>query len=168
MVLNITYLSYKWPLLDVVYVVEVAFKKGSERIRVKWLGARVRPRSTPKLVSRGPVLRLALLATVDAGTAFANGERRIFVLDLPSTDHALSPSHSSLIIAILSMLFPMRLLARDTAVTNAVLATSTAHLEPGRFQAELSTTPVAPPPFKPFPDRGIFIEARAVVGSNDF
>ena len=76
----ITYLSYKWPLLDVVYLVEVAFKKGSERIRVKWLGARVRPRSTPKLVSRGPVLRLALLATVDAGTAFANGQRRIFVL----------------------------------------------------------------------------------------
>ena len=65
---------------------------------------------------RGPVLRLARLATVDAGTAFANGKRRIFVVDLPRTDDALSPYHCSFKIAILSVVFPMRLLARDAAV----------------------------------------------------
>jgi len=83
-VLHHKHLSY------VVHVVEVVVQNcGSERIsseRIEWIDARVRrdgaiaqPRRTPKLVSRGPVLRLALLATVDAGTAFANGERRIFV-----------------------------------------------------------------------------------------
>jgi len=85
----------------------------------------------------GPVLRLALLATVDALTAIAHGERRIFVGDLPRTDDALSPYYCSFIVAILSVVLPMRLLARDAAVTNGVDTTSTAYLEPGCFEAEL-------------------------------
>ena len=65
-------------------------------------------------------------------------------------------------------LIPVRALAFDATISS--VAASTTNFEPRRVQAELPQTgfAVALSLPQPFPDPGVIVEARYVIGSNDF
>ena len=120
-------------------------------------------------MARDPVLGLALLATVSAGAAVADGEDGGVVLDPSMADVArsspLTPNNSAM---HFPMPIPVRALTFDATISSD--AASTTNFEPRRVEAELPSTfeAVTLSPRQPFPDPGVLVEARYVIGSNDF
>ena len=120
-------------------------------------------------MARGPVLGLALLATVSAGAAVADGKDGGVVLGPSMADVAcsspLTPNNSAM---HFPMPIPVRALTFDATISSE--AASTANFEPPRVEAELPSTgkAVALSPRQPFPDPGVIVETRYVIGSNDF
>ena len=84
-------------------------------------------------MARGPVLGLALLATVSAGAAVADGEDGGVVLGDSMADVArsllLTPNRTAL---VLMPLIPVRALAFDAAIRSVAGSTSTTNFEPRR------------------------------------
>lgn len=120
-------------------------------------------------MARGPVLGLALLATVSAGAAVADGKDGGVVLGPSMADVArsspLTPNNSAM---HFPMPIPVRALTFDATISSE--AASTTNFEPRRVEAELPSTfeAVTLSPRQPFPDPGVLVEARYVIGSNDF
>ena len=89
-------------------------------------------------MARGPVLGLALLATVSAGAAVADGEDGGVVLGDSMADVARSlfptPNRTAL---VLMPLIPVRALAFDATISSVDGSTSTTNFEPRRVEAEV-------------------------------
>ena len=116
-------------------------------------------------MARGPVLGLALLATVSAGAAVADRKDGGVVLGPSMADVArsspLTPNNSAM---HFPMPIPVRALTFDATIRSH--ATSTTNSEARRVDVALSTTAFATPHLQPMPNPRGDVEARHVVGSH--